>query len=232
VFDKIVSMPTRKVVLFDLDDTLTNRPESVLRYAARLRRDFAGRIGDAGVAEIVEVITAVDERGYAPREQVFSALLSRLAWTELPEIAHLAEHWASCFPLDTAPREGAVATLESLREKGFALGIVTNGPVKLQESKIECLGVGKLVDAIVVSGAVGVHKPHPRIFEVARSRLDCACEDVWFVGDHPQNDILGAAAAGFTPVWLRVTYPWPADVPPPLHQIDSLGEVISTVCPE
>jgi putative hydrolase of the HAD superfamily len=222
-------MPSRKVVLFDLDDTLTDRPESVRRYAARLRRDFAGRIGAAEVPQIVEVITAVDERGYAPREQVFSALLSRLAWTELPEIAHLAEHWASCFPLDTAPREGAMATLEWLRNRGFGLGIVTNGPVKLQESKIECLGVAKLVDAIVVSGAVGVHKPHPRIFEVALSRFACASEDVWFVGDHPRNDILGAAAAGFTPVWLRGTHPWPEDAPLPLHQADSLADVIATI---
>lgn len=228
---KIGCMASQKVVLFDLDDTLTDRPESVLRYASRLRRDFSGRIGEAGVPEIVEVITAVDERGYAPREHVFSALLSRLAWSELPELAHLAEHWASCFPLDTAPREGAMATLRSLRESGFALGIVTNGPVRLQESKIECLGVTELVDTIVVSGAVGVHKPHPRIFEVARSRFGCASENIWFVGDHPRNDILGAAAAGFTPVWLRGTHPWPEDAPLPVHQIDSLAEVIPKVFP-
>ncbi|MFT4215949.1 MAG: HAD family hydrolase [Micropruina sp.] len=225
-------MTSCKVVLFDLDDTLTDRPESVLRYASRLRRDFAGRIGDVGVAEIVDVITSVDERGYAPREQVFSTLLSRIAWRERPEIADLAEHWALFFPLDTAPREGAIATLELLRENGFALGIVTNGPVAMQERKISCLGIAKLMNAIVVSGAVGVHKPHPRIFEVARGHFDCASDRIWFVGDHPRNDILGAAAAGFAPVWLRGIHPWPEGVPPPRHQIDSLVEVLPTVCPE
>ncbi|MFT4296585.1 MAG: HAD family hydrolase [Micropruina sp.] len=225
-------MTSCKVVLFDLDDTLTDRSESVLHYASRLLRDFSGRIGAVQVPEIVDVIASVDERGYAPREQVFSALLSRIAWSERPEITDLAEHWASFFPLDTAPREGAIPALELLRVNGFALGIVTNGPVTMQERKIACLGVANLMTAIVVSGAVGVHKPHPRIFEVARGHFDCASDRIWFVGDHPRNDILGAAAAGFTPVWLRGTHPWPEGVPPPRHQIDSLAEVLPTVCPQ
>ena len=43
---------------------------------------------------------------------------------------------------------------------------------------------------------VGYHKPDARVFARALQSLGCAGDEVWFVGDHPRNDIVGAAAAG------------------------------------
>lgn len=46
------------------------------------------------------------------------------------------------------------------------------------------------------------------------------------VGDHPVNDVLGAAAVGLRPIWLTGVHPWPKDQPEPEWQIASLVELV------
>ena len=121
---------------------------------------------------------------------------------------------------------GAGAILELLRGWGFKLGIVTNGSEKGQSAKIDVLGLRGLVDAVVISEIVGVKKPDPLIFTVATEALGVAAEEVVFVGDHPQNDVMGAVAVGMQAVWLRGSCEWPAGVPR-IHSIDELLQLRS-----
>ncbi|MFD0330425.1 HAD family hydrolase [Streptacidiphilus monticola] len=60
--------------------------------------------------------------------------------------------------------------LLTAREKGWVLGIVTNGAVGPQEAKIRRTGLADLVDGWVVSEAVAIDKPDPRIFRMAADR--------------------------------------------------------------
>ena len=67
-----------EVVLFDLDETLINRTESIQRYAERFQGDFNdGLVATSGVM-IADAIIAADERGYRPREALFAALRQSL----------------------------------------------------------------------------------------------------------------------------------------------------------
>jgi putative hydrolase of the HAD superfamily len=54
----------------------------------------------------------------------------------------------------------------------------------------------------MISEAVGVKKPDARIFAQALAAVGCRASQAWFVGDHPVNDVLGAAAVGLRPIWL------------------------------
>ena len=131
-----------KFVLFDLDDTLTDRHASLERYVARLLPDFAEELGPVEATRVLAAILEVDERGYAPRERVFTRLQTALAWRSVPELIRLADHWREQFPRSTVLRPGALDTLIALREQGFTLGLVTNGPVGLQQGKIDEVGSG------------------------------------------------------------------------------------------
>jgi putative hydrolase of the HAD superfamily len=90
------------------------------------------------------------------------------------------------------------ALLEVLRERGYKLGLVSNGfdPPDLVREELARLGVAQLLDVIVLSADVGVRKPDPAIFRRALDALGVAPENALFVGDTLATDIAGAAALG------------------------------------
>ena len=223
-----VTTPTQ-VVLFDLDDTLTDRRVSLHRYVARLVTDYAAKLGPTELAAALAVVDKVDENGYAPRARVFEALQRGLQWRATPELGELAEHWERWFPFSTVLRPGALEMLQVLRDAGYPLGLVTNGPIKLQQAKIDCVGIAPLLSAIVISEEVGCHKPDARVFLRALEKLSRRAEGAWFVGDHPRNDILGAAAVGLKPIWLAGIHEWPAGTAMCGIRVDTLEEALREI---
>jgi putative hydrolase of the HAD superfamily len=100
------------------------------------------------------------------------------------------------------------ALLESLRDRGLRLGLVSNAldPPELLHRDLRQLGVAERLDVAVFSSEVGWRKPHPEIFERALRALDVPAEETLFVGDMLATDIAGAAALGMRTcqaVWFR-----------------------------
>lgn len=216
-------------ILFDLDETLLDRTQSIVRYAERLQRDFMDDLVPTTASTIAAAILSADERGYRPREALFADLVQRLPWQTPPEVMRLHRHWERWFPVSSVARAGLVETLTTLRAQGIRLGVVTNGAVRRQQSKIAQLQIHSYLSTVVISEAVQVKKPDPHIFARALAGVGCAASQAWFVGDHPLNDVLGAAAAGLRPIWLTGVHPWPTDHPEPLWQIGALIEVVALV---
>lgn len=90
---------------------------------------------------------------------------------------------------------------ERLRGRGLALGIISNWDQRLV-GLLEGLGLGEMLDTVVCSADVGLHKPDSRIFELACRRLGVPAEQAAHVGDHHYADIVGATAVGMTPVLI------------------------------
>jgi putative hydrolase of the HAD superfamily len=90
------------------------------------------------------------------------------------------------------------ALLESLRDRGLKLGLVSNAidPPDLLHRDLEQLGVAQRLDVAVFSSEVGRRKPDPLIFERALDALGARPERALFVGDRVAADIAGAAALG------------------------------------
>src|SRR3954469_2126780 len=107
-----------------------------------------------------------------------------------------AEHeaWAPARQLASTTH----ALLETLRDRGLKLGLVSNAidPPDLLHRDLAELGVAERLDVAVFSSEVGRRKPDPLIFERALERLDAAPERSLFVGDTLATDITGAAALG------------------------------------
>src|SRR5882724_3997726 len=218
-----------QAILFDLDETLTDRTRSIFQYAARFRCDFADHLASTAVSTIVEAILRADVRGYRPREEIWRDFSQRLPWRTVPHVSHLRRHWETGFPRAIAAREGLEETLSALHAQGMRLGIVTNGEVQFQEPKITQLAIGRYLSTVVISEAVQVQKPDPRIFAHALAEIGCAALHTWFVGDDPINDVLGAAAVGLRPIWLTGVQPWPPEHPAPRWQIAALGDLLTMV---
>lgn len=104
---------------------------------------------------------------------------------------------------EMVPAEGAIETVRRLRELGIRVGILTNGPSAFQRRKLETSGIGVEVDAVAVSGELGVAKPDPAAFERALALLGATAAETAMVGDSLENDVLGALRAGLAAaVWM------------------------------
>ena len=216
----------RRAVLFDLDNTLTARRASVERFGTLFLEDFADRLRPVDIEALRSALVAIDMGGYNPRRA--ADLRQCLEWRETPSEEELDAHWARRLPEATVARPGLGALFEALAASGLQRGVVTNGGVPGQLAKLDSLELRDRLDAVLISDAVGCKKPDPRIFAAACEALSVRPEECWFVGDHPENDVLGAARFGMTAVWIRDEvggHPWPSDEPEPRHRIAGLGEL-------
>jgi putative hydrolase of the HAD superfamily len=219
-------------VLFDLDETLTDRSASIARYAALFHRDFAGYLRGVSVAEVESTFVSLDERGYRPRDEVYAGIVKSLQWGSEPDVSVVRTHWRTSFPTSAVGRVGLKETLSELTAWGIRLGVVTNGSVMTQSAKIEHLGIARYFSSVVISEAADCQKPDPQIFRRALDEIGCAAAVTWFVGDHPINDVLGSAQAGLVPVWFEGIHSWPAGHTDPERRIRALHELLGLVSRE
>ena len=93
------------------------------------------------------------------------------------------------------------AQLERWHRRGLALAVVSNFDTRLS-GLLEGLGLARWLPVVVVSSAAGAAKPQPRPFQLALQGLGLGADQVWHVGDSPE-DVQGAAAAGLRCLLVR-----------------------------
>lgn len=126
----------------------------------------------------------------------------------VPEaIEHLRNEYVTGW-LWTQVIEGSPEGLAALVETGVPVGVVSNADgtieTRLRDMGILQVGQGKGVEVhcVIDSGGVGVEKPDPAIFDFAIEVMDLAPAEVWYVGDTPAFDVVGAQRAGMKPVLM------------------------------
>jgi HAD superfamily hydrolase (TIGR01549 family) len=124
----------------------------------------------------------------------------------------------------------AVQVIHDLRQRDFQISLVSNMmlPGRLLKAKLQEANILAYFDNIVVSSDVGFIKPHPEIFRKALAQSNLRAEEVIFVGDTYQQDILGAKGAKLKTVWLNNRHEPRTMVEgnPPDYEIRSLSELI------
>ena len=96
------------------------------------------------------------------------------------------------------------ASLTELRKLGFKVLIAGNQP-KESEEALHALNLP--ADFIASSAGWGVSKPDPRFFEKVMEAAGEPAENIAYVGDRVDNDVIPSRAAGMTAVFLR-RGPW------------------------
>ena len=112
----------------------------------------------------------------------------------------------------------------------YRLGLVSNftHPPAVEQI-LARVGLEQFFDEIIISGRLGIRKPHPAIFSELSRRLALAPEEIVFVGDELQADIVGAQKAGMHTVWM--TYRQQHERPSPLGQFLGMSEAAEGICP-
>lgn len=189
-----------KAVLFDLDDTLTNRTAMFRPFSEIFVDRFLPKGGDT--TRKAALLRKLDAGGTAPRPEALTALFRQTGETMRP-MEEMLDFWNTVLPQCMVRMPHMFEILAWIRARGLRLGLVTNGDAKMQRSKIFYSGIGPLFDDILVSGELGIHKPDPRIFMRSLARLGVEAPQAVFVGDNLVNDIRGARAAGIFDVWMN-----------------------------
>jgi len=108
---------------------------------------------------------------------------------------------------ESAPDEVRPA-LASLRARGLRLVVVSNANGRLHHL-LGRIGLLDAFDHVFDSHHEGVEKPDPRYFEIALTRSGAVAERTIHVGDLYHVDVVGARAAGITPVLFDVADLYP-----------------------
>jgi putative hydrolase of the HAD superfamily len=118
---------------------------------------------------------------------------------------------------------------QRLRSRGVVVGIISNWDTRL-DGVLRGLGLGKYIETTVCSAVEGLHKPDPRIFALACERAGVRAERSAHVGDHMYADVIGARAAGMTPVLIDrqgATAPHSSGRVTCISTLDGLEEALS-----
>ncbi len=205
-----------KAILLDLDDTLLGNPtEAFVRNYLALLDDFLHH--HLGVAAAhVAILSATDAVIHSndPRtsnlEAFYAALLARLPVERATFQAAMDVFYREVYPQlaqTTQPHPGVRKLVEALIERGLQLVVATNPffPRVAIEQRLAWAGVP--VDDVpfaLVTTLENMHytKPHPAYYEEALARVGVQADEAVMVGNHWQNDILPAHAAGLHTFWV------------------------------
>lgn len=94
-----------------------------------------------------------------------------------------------------------VPALRRLLDLGMRLGVISNWDLTLADT-VHALGLTVYLETAISSATVGIEKPNPEIFRYALERLEVVADEAVHVGDIYYMDVLGARAAGLTPVLI------------------------------
>ena len=93
-------------------------------------------------------------------------------------------------------------TIDTLRERGVRLALITNGDGEGQRAKIERFDLAHRFHHIQIEGEYGFGKPEPRAYLHALERLEVGARDSWMVGDNLEWEVAAPQRLGIHAIWF------------------------------
>ncbi|WFR59904.1 HAD-IA family hydrolase [Anaerocolumna sp. AGMB13025] len=99
--------------------------------------------------------------------------------------------------------EGIAEFLHFLKEQGIRTGVISNISYcrDTLEERIHKFLPNHEFEFIIATSEYMFRKPNRRIFDLALEKAGLPAEDVWYIGDQYECDIVGSRIAGMFPVW-------------------------------
>lgn len=183
----MASAPLRGPVLFDLDGTLIDSIDLILKSA-----QFA--FGKCGLA------TPSDAEWLTGVGRPLPVMFSHFAPGREPDLiaAYREFQYANHDQLVTV-YDGVPEMLAELAAAGHRMGIVTSKAGELASRGLALTGIDGYFETVVGMDSCKRHKPDPEPVRIALDRLSSGPEGAWFVGDSI-HDMESGNAAGVATV--------------------------------
>lgn len=196
-------------LFIDFDDTLYDTRGNAVEVLRQLFSDFGLHRRFAAPEDFIAAYLDINEqlwaqygRGEITREELlmerFRRPLSSVRGVSptAEECRRMSDEFLERCAVQPGVVEGAHELVRYLRDRGYRLHICSNGLAAVQHRKIRAAGWADAFDTVVLGEEAGTHKPSPAFFAYALDRTGASARRTLMIGDHFENDVAGAMAAG------------------------------------
>ena len=209
-----------KAILFDLDDTLIsayNRPDRAWHAIAH---EFAADLHPHDPAEVAAAINHAADVFWADAERhrigrlqlidaratiIADAFATLAASGKTPPADPVARDMAARYNAFREEQmhlfEDAHHVVDTFRERGVLLALITNGAAAPQRAKVIRFGLTHRFHHIQIEGEHGFGKPEERAYRHALDSLGVDAADTWMVGDNLEWEVIAPQKLGIHAIW-------------------------------
>lgn len=184
-----------KAVIFDLDDTLYDEADYV-ESGFRAVSDYFSE-GKVSYAELLNAF----ENG----ESAIDYVLKRKNIYSEEKKRKCLEIYRNHIPAISL-RKGSKELINSLKQKGYKIGIITDGRVEGQRKKIEALKLDEIVDEIIITDEIGgieFRKPNDISYRIMKTKMRLDYGEMMYVGDNVYKDFIAPRKLGMVTVLYK-----------------------------
>lgn len=203
------------MIIFDYGQTLVNEKfdgirgtEEILKYAAENKYHLTAAQVQKKAEEINQELGRFDPaRRHLFQVEVPNHMFTAYLYESLGIKVSLSPEQIDKIFWDIAapgkPTEGIMEFLDFLHNARIRTGVISNicYAGKVVEERISKMLPNHHFEFILATSEYMFRKPNKRIFELALEKAGLHPEEVWYVGDQYECDIVGAGNAGIFPVW-------------------------------
>lgn len=219
----------KKLIIFDLDGTLIDSsPDLALAINHMLKilnRDtFSSDTIHYWVGNGAEVLVKRALSGTATIDETLDPVLCKEA------LQIFLTFYAQNLAVSTLPYPHVLSTLQTLKNNGYRLAIVTNKPFAFVEPILTTLGLMEFFELILGGDSLEEKKPNPMPLLYVCDQLNVSVEESLMVGDS-KNDILAANACGMQSIGLTYGYNYGEDIAiyKPSFVFDKFADILDTL---
>lgn len=199
--DKPLQNSSRRfgLVVFDMDDTLFSEIDYVRSgYAV-----VADRLAQLTGRSAEDVLLRMWRHFACDRRTVFDAMLTELDLSNRLSVPALVDLYRGHLPRIRL-RDEAPEVLACLRRGGIRLGVVTDGPLVMQQRKADALGLSRYIDRMIFTDSLppGCAKPSPVAFQRLMDEFAVPPARCVYVADNPRKDFVGPRQLGWFTVQI------------------------------
>lgn len=218
------------ILAFDLDDTLwpcmpviQHAEETLYAWLNQNYPRITARHNPQQLVDLRKQFTAQDKRYSVDLSMMRYEFLKQLATDNEYDASEVADKGFDVFynaRQEVSFYDDVFPALDRLSSK-YRLGAITNG-----NANVEKVGLGHWIEHTVSAIDLQIAKPDKRIYQALADRFNVPAEQILYIGDHPEYDVIGPQVAGLHAVWInREQQQWPQSLPLPKYQITNLYEL-------
>lgn len=209
-----------KFLLFDLDNTLVDDDENRKYSFKQILLEKNGIATEDEIEKFIKLDNQFwadraaglikdpyrfknnDEKSKWVRAQRFIRYFKNITFEEAVEINDKYVEYLNKY---IVPINGAQEIMKYLYENGYEIYIITNGPLKIVESKLNKINIKNYIKGTFTGEEAGHMKPHDVFFEKFFLKMNLREKSkMLIIGDELDKDILGAAKCGIDSCWFNM----------------------------
>lgn len=218
------------ILAFDLDDTLwpcmpviQHAEETLYTWLDQHYPRITANHDPQQLVDLRKQFTAQDKKYSVDLSMMRYEFLKKLATDNQYDVGEVADKGFDVFynaRQQVNFYDDVFPALERLSLK-YRLGAITNG-----NANVEKVGLGHLMEHTISAIDLQIAKPDKRIYHALADRFDVPTEQILYIGDHPEYDVIGPQVAGLRAAWInREDHQWPPSLPLPKYQITNLYDL-------